>query len=212
MEAPTLFDRLSRLIPGGGGGLSGIVLLGLVGMGVLIVLLIVLLAIYRFLIPKPPPKGPAQEKGVGIEDLAELASPPPQGSLVLTVEGAPVRLRLVVVAPVAKSHHFGEEVVPDLLDAFLRGLGEIARQDVPEVRIWPPQLSHQGFATTFQRMMRRPEPEGKPSPWVLLAGQTPPRPKPLLLGLALEAAHPNSIGRVTVPPEKWSEMLRIQTR
>src|SRR5262249_9186320 len=153
-----------------------------------------------FLIPKPPPAGPAQEKGVHIEDLAELPAPPAQGPLVLTVEGAPVRLRLGGVAPASKSHHFGEEGGPGLLDAFPRGWGRVAAEDVPEIRIWPPQLSKQAFAATFQRMMRRPEPEGRPSPWVLLAGQTPPRPKPLLLGLALEADHANSLGRVTVPP------------
>lgn len=153
--------------------------------------------------------GPAQERGVDSEDLASYP-PPPAGSKRVLVEGVPARLRLVIVATVGKQSAIDPAAVEGLLDQFLRGLGALAKQDRPRVRVWPSQLSSQGFGPTFHRQVQRPEPDGKPSRWILVAGQTPPRPRPLLLGLALWADEPNSVGRLTLKPEQWAEVVRVQ--
>jgi hypothetical protein len=146
------------------------------------------------------------------ENLDEYPLPgEPWGPRRLTVEGVPVRLRLVIVASMGKQTTIPEGAVEELLDQVLWGLGTIARTDRPKIRLWPPQLSHQGFVAAFHRATPRPEPEGQPSRWILVAGQTPPRPRPLLLGLALWADEPVYIGRLTLEPGRWADVLRIQS-
>jgi hypothetical protein len=146
------------------------------------------------------------------ENLADYPLPAePWGRRRLTVEGVPVRLRLLVAAPMGIRGALHEAALADLLDQVLWGLGDIARQDRPQVRLWPPQLSVQGFAASFHRATPKPEPDGQLSRWILVAGQTPPRPRPVLLGLALWADAATLIGRLTLEPRQWVEALRIQT-
>jgi hypothetical protein len=102
------------------------------------------------------------------------------------------------------------ENAEEWLDRVLWGLGSIARQDRARMRIWPPQLSRTGFVAGFARSVKRPEPEGQASNWILLAGQTPQRPQPFMLGLALWSPDPVHIGRMTLEPGQWASVLRIQ--
>jgi hypothetical protein len=145
------------------------------------------------------------------EDLAEYPPPPGKpGPRRLLVEGVPARIRLVVLAPVGKQAQVDAAKAEPLLEHVFRGLGEIARQDKPRVRVWPPQLSHQGFAVTFQRLTQKPDPDGRPSRWVLLAGQARLGAHSILLGMALLADEKTSIGRRTLGPEEWPGVLRIK--
>ena len=146
------------------------------------------------------------------EVLADYPPPPGQpGPRRLTVEGQPVRVRLVVVAPVGKEHPVRADEVEDLLEATLRGLKGVVLEDKPRVRIWPAQLSKQGFAPSFHRETEKPEPEGRPSRWVLVAGPAAAGRRPILLGLALWADTPNTLGRLTLDPLRWGEVLRVHT-
>lgn len=155
---------------------------------------------------------PAQESGVKPEHLADYPPPPPaaQGGRRLTVEGNPARLRLVVVAPIGREQTIDAANVEALLDQVLKGLGAVCRQDKPRVRVWPAQLSNKGFAPTFHRLVESPDPDGQPSHWLMLAGQTSPRPRPILLGLACWADEPNTIGKVIVQPDQWPDLVRFQ--
>src|SRR5262249_16875334 len=69
----------------------------------------------------------------------------------LTVYHLPVRLRLVVVAPAGTEYTVDPIGVERLLDMVIPGLGAVAFHDKPRVRVWPAQLSHQGFAVSFHR-------------------------------------------------------------
>ncbi len=129
----------------------------------------------------------------------------------LTVEGVPVRIRLAILAPMGTQLSLDLVSAEDWLDRVLWGLGDIARHDRPRILLWPPQLSRQGFVAAFARTVRRPEPEGEASCWILLAGQTPHRPQPILLGLALKADVPVHIGRMTLAPGQWASAMRIQS-
>lgn len=143
------------------------------------------------------------------EDLDEYPLPNPTGPRQLTVEGVPVRVRLVVVAPVGRDHYLDDNSVELLLDQVVHGLADVLSYDRPRIRVWPQQLSSQGFALKFNRLTRRPEPDGQPSHWILIAGQTPPRPRPLLVGLAVWANEANYIGRLTLDPLHWGDRLRV---
>jgi hypothetical protein len=99
--------------------------------------------------------------------------------------------------------------VEALLDQVIHGVGDVCLYDRPRVRVWPPQLSSPGFTAKFHRLTHRPEAEGKPSHWILIAGQTPARPRPLLVGMAVYASEANLIGRLTLEPVQWTTQLRV---
>lgn len=147
------------------------------------------------------------ESGLG-EDLATIPAPGKgPRHYQLMVMNHPVRLRLVVIAPVGKKT-IGK--VDSALEQVFRGLGEVAIDDKPRVRIWPPQLSTQGFAPTFFRLTKRPEPDGKASRWILLAGPARAGAMPVLLGLAVQADEALQAGLLTMTETKWSEVLRVE--
>lgn len=146
-----------------------------------------------------------------LENLGDYppAGPGPQR---LFVHGYPVRLRLMVLAPMGKRPIPANEAMEPLLNQMMRGLGDIARQDRPRFRAWPPQLSQQGFAPTFFRLSRRPEPAGKPSPWILAAGPVRAGGQQFLLGLAVCADSPTDLGNLVLQANQWHEVLRIGPR
>src|SRR6185436_16620230 len=77
------------------------------------------------------------------EDLRGYPPPPAAtGPRRLTVNGEPVRLRLVVIAPTGKLQDaIAPDHVPELLDEVFRGLGGFISTDKPRIKMWPAQLS-----------------------------------------------------------------------
>ena len=176
-----------------------------VGAGVLIALVVLLkIAAGR------KKKHPDLERGLR-EDLAEYPPPPPVSARRLTVNGMPVRVRLIVVAPTGKQQDpINADDVPDILNDVLRGLGGFVKADKPRVRVWPPQLSVAGFAPTFHRLVESPDAEGKASRWVKLAGPARTGKRPILLGLAVLAEEATKLGDVHVETTEWGELLQIE--
>lgn len=145
------------------------------------------------------------------EDLSSYPPPPAAASKQrLTIYHLPVRIRLVVLAPAGKETLIEAAQAEALLNRVIPGLGNIASHDRPRVRVWPSQLSQQGFATAFFRHTVTPAKEGQPSPWALVAGRSQFNQPALLLGLALWADEPNNLGRVTLEPHQWLDVLRIK--
>lgn len=171
------------------------------------VVLLLLLALLRWLRRRRPEVDPEADL---VEKLGDYppAGPGPQR---LLFYGQPVRLRLVALAPAGKRPLPTEGAVEPLLDRVLYGMGGIARQDRPYVRIWPPQLSQQGFAPRFFRLTHRPEQAGKPSPWILVAGPVRSGGNTFLLGLALYAGEPSERGNVSVQVDQWGLVLRVES-
>jgi hypothetical protein len=169
--------------------------------------LVLLLVLVRLLKGGGKKKGRSPEEGLG-DDLATIPpAPKSPGHYRLLVMSQPARLRLVVVAPVGK-RPVGK--VDSVLEQVLRGLGEVSIDDHPRMRVWPPQLSSAGFAPTFFRLTRRPDPDGKPSRWVLVAGPARAGATPVLVGLALYADAPNRLGLLAMDETQWHEVLRIE--
>jgi hypothetical protein len=185
---------------------STLLLYGAVAAGVLILLLILVALMRRGGAKKVDP-----EKGLD-EDLSEYPTPSGRAGLRrLTVHGRPVRLRLVVVAPVGKRKIAEGGAVEALLDQVLLGLGEVARYDRPRIRVWPPQLSQQGFAPTFFRRTQCPDRDGKPSHWLLAAGPARAGGAPVLLGLALWGDDKAPLERLILTETGWDEALQMKT-
>jgi len=179
----------------------------LIGGGVLVLLLILVL-----LLRLGRRRKSAERTGPNLEeDLADYPPAPGQpGPQRLMIQGQPVRVRLVVVAPAGKQTNVNQEGVAGFLDQMLHGLGAVIQHDKPRVRVWPPQLSNRGFAPTFHRLVSKPDPEGRPSHWVLVAGQAKVGTWSVLLGMALWAEKENLLGRLNLEPNQWQETLRIR--
>jgi hypothetical protein len=143
------------------------------------------------------------------EDLSTFPPPPPQGPRRLTVDGVPVRLRLVVLAPAGQQPLVAPKAA-ELLDRVLYGLGQQIDRDEPKVRVWPPRLSQQGFGPTFRRLVRAPAKAGR-SRWVLVAGPARVGSSSVLVGLALLADDPVPLGTLILQPHQWPERLRFHT-
>jgi hypothetical protein len=183
---------------------NNFVFYGLLGAALLAILLLILWVRRG----RPAPVDP--EAGL-LENLGDYPPPGP-GPQRLLLLGRPYRLRLVVLAPSGKRPLPANGAVEPLLDEIVRGLGDIARQDRPRVRIWTAQPSQQGFSPTFFRMSRRPAPASKPSRWVLAAGPARAGGQQLLLGLALCADEFTDLGNVPLQTNQWAEVFRVGPR
>src|SRR5260370_6188285 len=98
----------------------GVPIIGVAGAISLILALFAVRTIFRLLF-----RGRHRSRSIDLgpqEDLGSIPAPAePPGRRRLTVEGLPVRLRLVVVAAVGMSDSVEEKDVPDLLDQVLWG-------------------------------------------------------------------------------------------
>ena len=185
-------------------GTQNLMLYGAIAVGIL-VLLVILIALMSRGKKRVNPEGGLDE------DLSEYPPAPGQPGLRrLTVHGRPMRLRLVIVGPVGKRTIAENGAVEALLDEVLRGLGSVAQQDKPRIRIWPPQLSQQGFAPTFFRRTRCPDRAGKPSHWLLAAGPARAGGRPVLLGLAMWADDTGPMEQMILTETQWDEALQIK--
>jgi hypothetical protein len=156
------------------------------------------------------------------ESVAELAldvgslgtDGPPPGLPVLELYNLPVRLAAVVLAPAGRAGVLPPaEHVPRVLDALLPGLGKVADMHQPRIRLWPAQLSTTGFAHSFFQHARLPGNAGRNTPLSAVAGPFRRGDQPLVAGLVLCAAAPNSLGQIAVDMhEKWLGCLRVRMR
>lgn len=178
-------------------------------LALLLLLGLVLRALGRALFRRRKP-APDWERDLR-ENLDECPLPVrPPGSRGLYVYHLPVRLRLVIVAPAGKESDVDATAVEKLLDRIVPGLGNVARNDRPCIRVWPPQLSQQGFLVLFHRCTATPEGEGEPSRWVFVAGRVVVSKQPVLVGLGLWADEPNAVGRVNLEARQWLDVLRLR--
>ena len=184
------------------------IVLGILGVGALVMLVMLFVVIRLLFGRKAKPKEPSLE-----EDLSTY--PPLKGSSGdrrLLVEGVPVRLRLVVLAPAGKQSEIDEEKIEATLEKILPGLGQIFTADKPRLRIWPMQLSYQGFTRHLHRNTLVPEAEGELSPWVVIAGRAKLGKHQVMVGFAMQALKPTTVGRLTLESHEWESKLRVRVR
>jgi hypothetical protein len=189
------------------------ILLALAALVALVILYYLLRSLARFL-----PRRLEEREGDRLESpleehLEEYPPPKPStGDRQLKVEGVPVRLRLVAIAPAGKADVIDEEKIGEMLERLVPGLGEVFQADKPRVRIWPLQLSYEGFAKHFHRNTILPEEEGDPTPWVVLAGRAKLGKQQIMVGLALLASKPTTIRRRTLDSHEWPTVVRVRVR
>ncbi len=181
---------------------SNLIIYAAAGLGALVVLFV----LFKILTGKK--KRPNLEKGMG-ENLADYPPAPAVGPKQLHVNGVPVRIRLVVIAPAGNQKPVTADDAKEILDDVRRGLGGLLKSDRPRVKVWPPQLTLPGFAPTFHRLVKAPDAGKKNSRWVKLAGVARVGGKPVLLGLAVLADEPCKIGELKLDHMDWAETLQV---
>ena len=120
-------------------------------------------------------------------------------------------MRLVVIGPLGlEAGSVNAEEANDLLDLAVPGLGQRLQLDLPRVRQWPTQLSHQGFVAAFRRNTQLPESDTRLRRWILVMGKVLRNGGPIAVGLALQSSEPNTLGPVVLNyPHQWMEVLRF---
>ena len=196
------------LFSGKAPGPPGLVQWLIIGSAAVVGLLVLHFFVRRLFARKPVRVDPEKKLRENLADYPPAPGAP--GPQRLMVEGLPARVRLVVVAPVGKQGGINEDGAADFLDQLVRGMGAVVERDKPRIRLWPPQLSNRGFGPTFHRLVSRPEDDGEPSHWVMLAGPAKLGKWQVLLGMALYADKTNTLGRLHLEPNQWAEMLRIE--
>jgi hypothetical protein len=137
---------------------------------------------------------------------------PPEGLPALEFYNLPMRLAAIVLAPVGRIRELPTDaVISEAIDAIVPGLDKVAALHRPLIRRWPNQVSASGFAHLFFNHARLPGTGGKGTPWSSVAGVFKLKGQPVMAGLVLRAALPNSLGQTVIEEEhQWLGCLRVK--
>lgn len=128
----------------------------------------------------------------------------------LKVHNLPVRLGVVVLAPLGRLDLPDDEEIPNILDGLVPGLGKFVADDTPIVRSWPNQVSVGGFANNLALHMQVGGKDLTETPWCLVAGKTKRPDGLLLVTLALAAEASNRLGVVRLDDEsQWMQAIQV---
>ena len=171
-----------------------------------------LLAVVLFVLRRRPAQAETQPLDLTI-DVASLDASGPTGDFPqLVFSSKPVRLAVLVIAPVGRSGAIPEaDRLLDAVDQLIPGLVEIISMDSPTVKFWPGQLSTHGFAHVFFRNVKLPGERGVGTPWCSVAGKFKAGGQPYLAGLLCTAGQPNDLNEVAVEDnDQWAQVLEVR--
>jgi hypothetical protein len=199
-----MWDTIKQAIPPG--------VVNLWPFAALAVAAVILLWIFRRLLRQRKPEAEPLPRNLRIEVATLPESGPPLIPPLLEFYNLPVRLAAIVLAPVGRMRELppNDQLAP-LLEAIVPGLDKVAVLHRPMVRRWPGQVSARGFAHLFFSNVPLPGAAGKGTPWSSVAGVFRLHNQPVMAGLVLRAAKPNSFGQTTIDSEeKWLGCLRVK--
>lgn len=146
-----------------------------------------------------------------LNDFAEpsVADTGPQ----LRVYNVPVRLALVVMAPVGRDGRLPDrEIWPSLIDRAIPQIRDVVAAHQTELRPWPNQLSTEGFCTKFFHALSMPA-RGKGTAWTAVAGRITAVDNRYLIGLLLRGKESNNLSQYTIERDaQWLDVLRIDAQ
>ena len=183
----------------------------LVGVGFFLVLLVIAILLWRRFrrreeIVIPPPVD------VGI-DVARLPTRGPDDTnLQVEVYGTPVRIALIVLAPVGRDGSIPQpDEVLEIVEQLVPNFAEAILRDQPLIRAWSGQLSSQGFANSFFNNVALPGDRGKGTPWCSLVGKFTARKQQFLAGIVCCGEGDNALSQYTIQHEgQWNDVLRVR--
>ncbi|MBI2827547.1 MAG: hypothetical protein HYX69_22970 [Planctomycetia bacterium] len=155
---------------------------------------------------KSTPELPAAD--ASLDQLAPTG--PPSKGPKLTAYNVPVRLVILVLAPVGRGRaQPAIDRLPGIIDQIVPDLHAVVVAHGTRIKLWPPQLSTHGFAAALFANIPLPENRGRGTPWCSIAGRFLADGQPWLAGMILRAAGPNNLSQATLEHEpQWLEILR----
>ena len=181
--------------------------------GIAVFAAIFVIVVLRLLLRRPRGEhiDPSAVETIEISELADLG--PPDAPVSLEYYHVPVRLALLVLAPVGRDGTLPEsDQMPELIDQLVPGLMKILPAHQPLFRRWPPQLSSEGFTKAFFSHVKLPGDKGKGTPWCSIAGKFETEDAQYLAGIVCRASARNSLSQIVVDhPGKWLDVLRVRT-
>ena len=178
--------------------------------GVLAAIVVIAFILSKLRRKKPQHQATTEPERVDIASLND--QPLPASGPRVEVYNVPMRLALVVLAPVGRDGEVPpSSQLPEVIDAISPSLMQVINHHQPNFQRWPPQLSSQGFSQVFFNNVPLPGDGGKNTRWCALAGRFDTSNGPLLAGLVCVAEKPNAIGQVAVSqPGQWLDILRVK--
>ena len=145
-------------------------------------------------------------------DISALRCKGPGDGVHLEFYGTPVRIAVLVLAPVGRSRELPtKERLPELIENLVPGLLQVLTQDEPIFRKWPVQLSTHGFMHSFFNNLSLPGTRGKGTPWCAVAGKFSSSNQQFLAGLVCSDTSSNGLGTVEVQHDgQWADVLRVR--
>jgi hypothetical protein len=161
---------------------------------------------------RPQTKPISDLEPIEIDSLTDRG--PPDSGPELEVYHVPVRLALIVLAPLGRESRLPESgELPLLVDRFLPGLMRVLSSHQPRFEAWPPQLSSGGFVQAFFTHAKLPGNRGMGTPWCSLAGKALSAHGPFLMGLVCRAGHDIDLGQMTIDHvAKWRDVVTVAHR
>ena len=177
-----------------------------------LVLVIVVVGIVRNLLFRPPEtSAPPPPTGLAVASLPPAG--PPHSGPDFQFYGTPVRLSGYVIAPVGRSGEIpADDRLADVVDHLIPGMTGVIAAHRPIIRVWPPQISSQGFTAAFFNKAPLPGDRGKGTPWCSAAGKFSSGGRQYLVGVLCCAAEANGLSQVIVEHDgKWHDVLRVRS-
>lgn len=156
---------------------------------------------------------PASEQSDLSIDVNKLGveGPPPTGPQ-LDVYNIPMRLAVLVIAPLGRANTIPPpEVLTAAVERIVPGMMSVLKTHGPVFRRWPAQLSAAGFGPTFFGNIPLPGDQGKGTSWTGVVGKFEYQGQMLAVGMILRADQPNSLGQIALEREtQWLDVLRVR--
>ena len=178
--------------------------------GVLLALIVFVFLFIKLGKRKKPAESDEDALKINVGTLSTDA--PPTDGAQLEIYNVPMRLVLLVIAPVGREGKIpSNEQLPTVVDAIIPNLMEVMKTHRPEFRRWPWQISSQGFSQAFFTNVPLPGDHGKNTPWSSLAGRFDTPNGPFLAGLVCVSATTNAIGQTAINRSgQWLDVARVK--
>lgn len=176
---------------------------------------LVLAVIVSFVLGRLRRRAPAETQDPALKEIGIAALPgggPGDSFPRLEIYGTPVRLAVVVLAPVGRQGRIPPaELLPMVWECLVPGLSVMVERDTPLVRFWPAQLSTQGFAQLFFHHLGLPGDRGRGTPWCGVSGKVDWGGKSYLVGIAACGDGPNGLAAISLQHQgQWLDAVRIR--
>lgn len=161
---------------------------------------------------RKPESTPARVSKRVIDVAALDASGAPDSGPQLEYYGCPVRLAILVLAPVGRDGvPLKKEQLPGLLDQFVPQFLSVVASHQPQLYFWPGQVSAAGFSNAFFGQFVFPGERGKGTPWCGLTGRFAAQGGHYLAGLVCCGETALGLGQLVIEQEgQWHDVLRVK--